>query len=524
MAAAALHPELPAPAAPRAGSAARRLRWVVYFWALAIAFSALALWLLSRGYLNDTALWNWSLVVGNLDAPQGGFNRFVLLYPQVQYYLLTLLSVVPGLKSPQMPYLLSATAAAALMTHFTWRLRHIGLSRLRTGALVALVAFNPLFLWAATNGSGEMLGIALYYVLGLSLVVLRYSHSLHAHMMLGLTLLLFFITDARSVYLAITLLPLLPLVIQSHILRLNPAAPILVLYSPLLFMVGIWLALNWVYTGDPLAFLRDPASPFLGARISAEHLPWRAAYGRSFFSSTALAAVLLVACFPILAMAQLPPLRRSRVYAAALGLAGMPVLATGLATWAEFTQSPIDLLVFTTGGVMALLTTGLLMRDHPRLMAALLVLGSVGALQVFKLYPAVGMHGWLEAWSGRAAPVAAGDLALGQWTRQTPGMMLDENTGYAVIAARERADDLYLTFSDVFKQGVSSGAPRADYIAVPSALRDPWRRDQLAKRFPRLYEHGLPGYVLTYDRPDWRVYAREARWAQRRRLAPGARP
>lgn len=486
------------------------LGWLVYFGALVAAFSAFALWLLSRNYLNDAALWSWSTVIGSMDAPEGGFNRFVLLYPQVQYYLLTLLSFIPGLKSPQVPYLISATVAAGLLTHFTWRLRHIDMPWPLTIATVLLVALNPIFLWGATNGGGEMIGVALYYVLGLSMIVLRYSHSLHSHMLLGLVLLLFFIADARSLYLSITLLPLLPLVVQKHILRLNPVAPILVLYLPLLFMIGIWLALNWIYTGDSLAFLKDPASPFLGARISADYLPWRAGYGQEFWSSTLISAVLMILCYPALLLVQFTSLRRSRVYAAGLALAGMPVFASGLATWAEFTQSPADILVFAIGGLMALMTTGMMLRERPFLMVGLLAAGMVGSIALFQKYPGVGMNGWFEALAGRTVQYPKqGDLELGLWARDATGLMIDENTAYAVIAARGTAEGLYLTFSDRFKQGVNTGAPVAEWIAVPSPGRNRKKRDQVAHNFPKLYQDGIAGYVLAFDRPEWRVYVSE---------------
>lgn len=486
------------------------LGWAAYFVGLTLAFSAIALWLLSRNYLNDSALWSWSVVIGSLDAPQGGFNRFVLLYPQVQYYLLTLLSVIPGLKSPQVPYLISAAAAAGLLTHFTIRLRFVGTPPLMIVLTVLLVAANPVFLWSATNGGGEMLGITLYYALGLAMIVLRYSHSLHAHMMLGFVLLMFFITDARSLYLAITLLPLLPLVVQKHILRLNPVAPILVLYLPLLFMIGIWLALNWIYTGDSLAFLKDPASPFLGARISADYLPWRSAYGQQFWASTLISAGLLGICYPILLLVQLPPIRRTRVYAAALGLTGMPIFASGLATWAEFTQSPADILVFVIGGVMALLTTGMILRDRPSQVLALLLAGMIGSLALFQRYPAVGMDGWFDALAGRTVTSPRSeDLRLGTWARDIDGLMIDENTAYAVIAARGGATGLYLTFSDRFKQSVGGGRLVAEWVAVPSPGRDARQRDQVVHNFPKLYADGAPGYVLVYDRDGWRVYAAE---------------
>jgi hypothetical protein len=207
---------------------------------------------------------------------------------------------------------------------------------------------------------------------------------------------------------------------------------------------------------------------------------------------------------------QLPPVRKSRVYAAALGLAGMPIFATGLATAAEFTQSPADILVFVIGGVMALLTTGMMMREHPRLLIVLMLVGGIGSVALFQRYPAVGMEGWFSAFAGETVEAPKqGDMELGLWSRQIEGMMLDENTGYAAIAARGEASGLYLTFSDRFKQGVNGGRLTAEWVAVPSPQRD-WRgRDQIAHVFPRLYSEGAPGYVLTYDHLGWRVYARE---------------
>ena len=105
---------VPTAAQRRARARPVYLGWPLYFAAWTAVFLSLSLWLLSRNYVNDGALWGWSTVIASLDAPQGGFNRFVLLYPQVQYYFITLLSLIPGLKSPQVPYLISAAAAAEI--------------------------------------------------------------------------------------------------------------------------------------------------------------------------------------------------------------------------------------------------------------------------------------------------------------------------------------------------------------------------------------------------------------------------
>jgi hypothetical protein len=86
--------------------------------------------------------------------------------------------------------------------------------------------------------------------------------------------------------------------------------------------------------------------------------------------------------------------------------------------------------------------------------------------------------------------------------------MLDEASGYAVIAARGSATQLDLTFTNGFKAGVNSGKPKSRFIAVPDPATQRGRADQLNRRFPRLYEEGLPGYARVYDHEGWRVYAR----------------
>ena len=489
------------------------LRWTAVFAGFAAFTISFTFWLLSRHYVSDASLWAWSTVVGSLDGEQGGFNRFVLLYPQVQYYLLTMLTLLPGLKSPLIPYLISALTGAALLTHLSWRLMRSAAPRWVAVAVIVLTLTNPAFLWAASNGTGEMMGMALYYLLALSIIALRYSHSMHAHLVLALTLLLFFITDARSIYLALALLPLLPLVIQRHMLKLGAAAPLFVLYMPLIFMIGTWLMLNWVYTRDALYFLQDPGSPFLGARLSDLHLPWRAGFGRAFWVPMLVAAGLLVLCYPIFLLAAVSAVRRSRMFTAVVVLAVTPVLATGLATAAEFTQSPADILVFVLGGVLALLTAGLMSRERVILPLVLLLIGNFGCASLFAKYPATGMQAWTDALAGRLSePPMAGDLALGLWARNIDYLMLDENSGYAVVAARGHAERMVFTFSNVFKIGVNRSRPGADYVAVPDPRSARGGKDQINRQFPYIYSDGFPGYVLAYDHRGWRVYAREELW------------
>jgi membrane protein XagC len=479
------------------------------FGAFAVLAAGFTAWMLSRQYMSDGTLWTWSTVLTSLDADQGGFNRFVLLYPQVQYYLLTVLALVPGVKSLLLPYATAALVAAGLLTHFTWRLLRAGLPPARVAPIVALVVLNPALIWAISNGGGEIYGIVLYYVLALAVIGMRYAHSLRTHLVLALVLLGFFVTDARSLYLAVALLPVLPLAIPPHLLQRGYLAPLAVIYLPLTLMIGIWLALNWVYTRDPLHFLQDPASPFLGARLSLDHMPWRATFGRELFTPLLAGAALLALCFPLLLLALVRTRRRSRLFEAVVVLTLTPVIATALATAAEFTQSPADILVFLLGGVMALLTAGLLRHLRHGAVLALLAAGNLGSVALFAWYPAAGMQAWTAALAGRAQePVLAGDLALGIWAQHAAPIMIDENSGYAVIAARGSAAKLDLTFTNAFKAAVNRGEPTSQFIAVPDPATQRGRSDQINRRFPGLYADGLAGYTRVYDHAGWRVYAR----------------
>ena len=64
-------PRLPPPAAAprrRARVKSRTVAVAAYFVLLAAAFTALSLWLLSRNYVNDAALWSWSTVIQTIVA------------------------------------------------------------------------------------------------------------------------------------------------------------------------------------------------------------------------------------------------------------------------------------------------------------------------------------------------------------------------------------------------------------------------------------------------------------------------
>src|SRR5262245_8661507 len=103
--AAAPTPDLHAPARPlrlpRPGPA-----WAAGFLGCASATVGFTLWLLSRQYLSEAALWSWSETMGRLQSEQGGVLRVLGLYPQLQNVLVAALSSLPGLRTPMVPYLL----------------------------------------------------------------------------------------------------------------------------------------------------------------------------------------------------------------------------------------------------------------------------------------------------------------------------------------------------------------------------------------------------------------------------------
>jgi len=496
-------------AAPSARAGAR---WAAVFLGYAAVTVGFTLWLLSRQYLSETALWSWSETVSRLEAEQGSVLRVLGLYPQLQHALLAALSALPGLHSPMLPYLLSALTGAGLLTHFTWRLHRAGVPPLLQWLVPGLMLANPAFLWAASNGNGDMLSVALYYMLALGLFALRTSDHLRTYLSVGLLLTLLFLADARNVYLALALMPVVALVVQRQVQHEGLVAPQLILYTPLLFMIGIWLALSWFEHRQAPYFLDNPHAP-LAERLSGEHLPWRAGIGRDFWSSSLSAFGLLVLCYPLFLLLLLSPLRAWRLFDVAMVLALATVLATGLAVAAEFTRSPADLLLLVLGGVMAMLIAGVLTPPLYGLVLAALLLGDVNTAALYSRFPATGMQPWIDALAGRdKAPARANDLALGLWAQRLDNLMIDESTGYGVIAARGSAQDLILSFSDRFQFDVNRGRLDVDWVAVPDPRLARGAQDRINQRFGSLYELGYPGYSLVYDHGDWRVYGRDELW------------
>lgn len=123
------------------------------------------------------------------------------------------------------------------------------------------VAFSPLVLFLALESYGELLFCA---VLGASIAYfnrfLRRNYSLHLFAAATLLALTFFI-DFRSVVVLLAVVPAmaLPFARSSQAKALSIALTVTV---PIAFVASMWMYVNWIFLGDPLAFLAGGASYF----------------------------------------------------------------------------------------------------------------------------------------------------------------------------------------------------------------------------------------------------------------------
>jgi hypothetical protein len=84
--------------------------------------------------------------------------------------------------------------------------------------------------------------------------------------------------------------------------------------------------------------------------------------------------------------------------------------------------------------------------------------------------------------------------------------LIDLHSGYKVVAARGDAIDLITPYSDRYKLLTQGVLPEVGQIALPDPDSYAGRIDELNRRFPELYDFGMPGYHLAYDADGWRVY------------------
>lgn len=480
--------------------------------AASILLGAATLHVLAGGYVNDQALFRWTLVDAILDAGELGLENISLLYPHLPLYLLVPFHYIPGLASPFAPHLVSCLIAGLLLALWYRHLRMRNFSRGMAAVLVLLMGAHPVFLWAATSGAGKALGLLIFYLVCLACSRLLRIGDLRSIIALGGLLALYFFVDERTAFLLLALMPLLPFMAPLRMLRASILSTFLLTSLPAIIAILAWIYLNWLFHGDPLYFLTSPESAFIGASQSIAESEWLRTYGGRLFPALGAATALLALILPAFAWAlwRLRTRRRLLIGMAVLGL--HPLLAVAIATQHYFVEHPLDFVYLALAACMsALLLSPRAWNRAVLPPIAWLLVSCIGGWAALHVMPTDEMRDWRTTFVGAERPPApSAERQVGQWlAHNREATLIDHRAAYRILAARGDADGLWLPFMNEFKFAEHSSPAHAPQVVVLDPRHPQAWRDRLTTRFADLHDHGHPGYRLALDAPPWRVYRRQ---------------
>jgi hypothetical protein len=491
---------------------ASKIGAVWFFGCCAIALAAISVWILQHNYLNDYALLRWSQIMVTLSAPDLRIEDLGLIYPVIPVYLLSLFFYVPGLNSPFAPYLFTCIIGAGLLGLWYYHLRRKGYSAGFGLLLATLSGLHPFYLWSITTGTEKALSIFMFYLLCLSFMRMTYRQDVQAFIMLGWVIAIYFLIDQRTLFLFIGLLPLLPLLTPSRMLRESSFSVYLIFSLPLAIFIFSWAYVNWVFRGDPWRFVTAPDSGFIGARLLVEQTPWLQQAGGYILEPSLIALLLGLMASPALLWITYRAYRSRLLFRSAVVFFLHPLLAFILATYVFFIDHPVSILFLFIPGIMAILI--LIPRLNYRrrmLLAVLLALGNLGGWVSMSYLPTEEMRNWRQAMLGHFLPPAyAEENRLGQWLAANRyHTLMDNAAAYPAIVARQDAHGLALPDGKDFKLAVKQEPPGIEQIVVMNPRIAQAAKDKITQRYPSLYDKGLSTHRLVYDQDYWRVYRRK---------------
>lgn len=487
----------------------RKSHRVLEFFILATAlFSVLMVWLLSHDYHSEYSLRVWAKILAF------GGNDFRLedsgiLFPYVPFYLFWGVTKLPGLHTEYMSYLLSVVAAAGIFAHWNTFLVKKGYQLKVRLLLVALVISHPFALWGMTSGLNNALTFAIFYLFCFGVVRLVLLRDLHSILFLTTALAAFFLTDDRSMYLAIVMFPFIPLVAPERMLNESLSSVYVILLTPFAFAFMSWMYLNWMFHNDPFMFMHAPEAMYNGVWQNSDQYSWLNQWGGDWIASIGYSFWLSLLATPATAWMIWRNRMHYRVLHTAPKLFLMPAIAAAIGTVGFALFHAVDVLFMQMAVFMtALLLLPRLRGNSLKILLGLLVAGNIGGWWIMHDSDAPQLNYW-KASLVHAVPDSTSDVKLAKFlNEQTHSTLIDERAGYRVIAAKGNVENLVLPFRVEVKLVDRHFLNTVDQLAVLNPNHRLSVVDTVGKRFEGIYWGGWEGFHLVYDDQQWRIYRR----------------
>lgn len=473
-----------------------------------VLFSVLMIWLLSHDYQSDYSLKMWSKILV-LSANDFRLEDSSILFPYMPFGLFWWVSSIPGLHSEQVSYLLAMLAGALVFAHWNTFLVKRGYRIKERLLLVGLVIIHPFTLWGMTSGLNNALTFLIFYLFSFGVVRLVLLRDFHSIMFTSVALALFFLTDDRSMYLAIVMFPFIPLVAPERMLKESLASVYVILLLPFVFAFLSWMYLNWMFHDDAFMFMHAPETMFSGVWQTSDQYAWLSQWGGEWIASIGYSIWLSLLSVPATLWMVWRFRQHERVIHTIPKLFLMPAIAAAIGTVGFALYHAIEILYLQLAVFMAsLLLLPRLRGKSLNILFALLLLGNFGGWWVMYSAHAPQLDNWKQGLLHSVAG-SKSDENLAIFLNEQPySTLLDDRAGFRVIAAKDNVDNLVPLFQIEIKMMDKYFLDTVDQLVTINPRHALSVLDGVGKRFEGLYWGGLAGYHLVYDDQQWRVYRR----------------
>ena len=161
-------------------------------------------------------LHRWSKAITSVDSDEFRIEYIGLLYPHGPIYLLALMHGVLGIDNPQAGPALSAVLIALMFGLWNRHLWHKGYPFWTRLTMLALLAFHPFSLWAASSGLHNALLLLIFYVFCYGCYLIISIHDLRAVVLVASIFAVLFFADERTMLLFMALLPVISMLAPPH--------------------------------------------------------------------------------------------------------------------------------------------------------------------------------------------------------------------------------------------------------------------------------------------------------------------
>lgn len=479
-----------------------------FFVLAAGVFSVVTIWLLNNDYQNEYSMKLWAKILA-LSSNDFRLEDSGMLFPYAPFILFWWVSGIPFLHSEYVSYLLSVPAAALIFAHWNFFLVKKGYQIRERLLLVALVISHPFALWGATSGLNNALTFCIFYLFCFGVVRLVLLRDLHSILFLSFSLTLFFLIDDRSMYIAIVMLPFIPLIAPERMLKESLLSVYVILLVPFALAFISWMYLNWMFHNDWFMFMHAPEAMFNGVWQTSDQYSWLNQWGGEWAAPMAYTLWLSLLAVPATVWMVWSYRRYEHVVHTASKLFFIPALAAAIGTVGFALFHAVDILFMQ----IAVFMTALLLLPRVRgkkrnILLALLLLGNIGGWWVMSSGEAPQLDNWKTGLLHKVTS-SKSDQNLAKFLNEQPhSTLIDERAGFRVIAAKGNVDNLVLPFLIEVKMMDKYFLDTVGQFATINPRHQLGVVDGIGKRFEGIYWGGLAGYHLVYDDQQWRVYRR----------------